>query len=321
MPCRESTEIQPRRGRKPMFVPRRLTNADAVSVSAIRELAKKKSETHLTVRRQFEEHCSLNNELQTEEDKLLTFIGSMRNQGLLWSTITTRVGLLNDSLRRGTDVMICRKDILAICSAEAAKISSRHAEDYALDDLVHICNHIECDFYRDVAFCVLWLGVRVSDLNHQRVENFNIDEDNIRFDVLFSKNRRQQKHAVTILIPRADLPPLPSSLLERLGKTSGPVFEMPVTATGLNSFLLKVVQQTKCSGTPPTSYSLRRNFIHRVIAEMTDEVGEVAWNRVMLRTGHMSANVLKSAYAKKAKDLRATKRSYSGRNKRRMVRR
>lgn len=52
-----------------------------------------------------------------------------------------------------------------------------------------------------------------------------------------------------------------------------------------------------------STYTFRRNYVHRVLEEFTEVDGTVDWEKVTQYTLHFSEKVVKSVYAKTAEEL------------------
>ena len=61
----------------------------------------------------------------------------------------------------------------------------------------------------------------------------------------------------------------------------------------------------------PTTYTCRRNYVHRVVYSCTDEHGATGWGAVKQKTLHFKEQTIKSYYDLSAADQRMVGANYN----------
>lgn len=187
-------------------------------------------------------------------------------------------------------------DVLLDASIAAAKAPGKHAQDATLDDIVSALDKTPAGQARTHAVLMTLVGIRNVDINYiTDVDQVFRVEDALLVEVRIAKNRTDAGERVTLTVHDSwsAWNQLPRKLQEDVLN-----FEPFVVDVG------KVIRLMKRAIAGCTSYTLRRNYIHRVIAFHTDAKGHTDWKAVTAKTLHFEEKHVKAYYAKHASDLK-----------------
>lgn len=244
----------------------------------------------------FEEFQRLNPRLSKEE-ALLLFGVDMVVQGMKASSAGTYARTIMSAFRRRGEPMQgpLVGDFLKIVELIMAGEETEHANDISADLGRSLVESMEGP-RQTAAWLMLVAGIRCADLQHMKPADFRFESDGrLHVYFRFSKNHRSRSERFSIICRPAFFP---QGLTELFGRPrDGPLFPAPVSVHDLNGALRSAAARLGVEG-DVTSYSLRRVFIHAVIAKNV-EGDYVNWMNVVKSTGHHAIEVLRTAYASK----------------------
>ena len=202
--------------------------------------------------------------------------------------------------------------------ALALKQPGGHAPDYPLWYCKKIYEKTEPNM-KAAVFLNLSLGMRASDEDENKL---NLENVHLRFNgagiltsmvvtVTNAKNIHSRADQRTVIIPAELLPGVePPADLVALAGTPGA--GLPCDCDTLNRTLEQGRLAARLGKTrgKPTSYTLRRNFVHRVIARCRLPSGEPDWDRVKLYTLHFREQTIRGHYELTAADLNVLGKDY-----------
>jgi len=179
-----------------------------------------------------------------------------------------------------------------------AKADHKHACDYTLEQLMDALRKFRNPLVMKAAWLILSIGLRHEDLAELCGKNmYWTTIETVMVDVNFAKQRRTRSETTVIHLPTSWLP---AFVLTQESFATGKRLVCPHTTTQLvNEELQRTLPQA-------TTYSLRRNFIHRVLEKTkSQETNVYDFKTACKYTLHFDEKSLKAYYQKKAADYNA----------------
>jgi hypothetical protein len=238
----------------------------------------------------FAEFLRLNAEYEKNLDvALMLFVLDAVIQGLKASSgVTYGRTILAAYSRMGQPInSALTTDLFRILEVILAEEETEHALDITEELAWNIIAQLPADL-QPVAYFMLTIGARCRDLCHLHTRDFLFHSDGrLCVSFVYTKNHRSRKDRYSVVLRPKFFPKYLKELFPP-GRDQ-PLFAKAPDVNVLNRALDKVHPGV-------TSYSLRRNFIHAVIAAKTE--GDVtAWLEVIKITGHHSLEVIRNSYA------------------------
>lgn len=300
------------------FLPHRLSVDERKrSRQYAEELQQRLTEMH-TAEKHYESHCELNDLDPKSIEAFATFAVAMETGAGGRDPIqhSTRHGYLKcvlNSLRSNTDPIVAmRQYVVEDAKEEAAKHGRGHAPDYCLSTLIVIYECVPSST-RAVCWLAIALGLRNIDLQWLRpvaitfghVKNGELQD--LWVDVAFGKVIRGTGDRRTLHLKRSMLPGIlpPPELLQMVaeGRQDFTSWEIADVDT-FNRALKKAMPRTNLLFVrgAPTTYTFRRNFVHRIINCCRNPNGSVRWDEVTEYTLHFKEENVKAHYCLTAED-------------------
>lgn len=237
------------------------------------------------------------NSFTNNDASYLQFVSQMLRSRLKRSTIATYAEEIQDFRLRPEKGMTPRSVMKQLQLLVAAERRT-HAPDRSTATLAHSIISRKIDLLNCGIGLALLCGLRVNDISNLQGRQIKLEGESLKIDVRISKNRRSQ-HQMTTLTILKDSPLWHEELvrymeeyLRHLPKKEAPWKDMH---SAEYSKRLSELVGKKC-----TSYTLRRNYIRRVIASFTFADGRVDWSSVTQMTLHLDEATVKAYYAKHA---------------------
>lgn len=266
----------------------------------------------IKVMQEYLSFCQVNS-LQDDEDSVLALFSSWRCSGRVATTIYTSMRHLRTMLHeyriRGP---ICMEipsveALLRMAAVDAARFRGRHAVDLDIETLEEALVSAPSSRLR-AFFCFLTVtGLRGCDLAEiQGALEISVGSHHLAVDIGVTKNRRNPESKALLRITDACgllwRPRLMALLREDRQFLSGLTSSYKSDVRGLSTFF-QLYGRKDVSFEKATSYTLRRNFCHRVILLCTRSDGTVDWERAIQFTLHKRPATLAAAYAKRAQEI------------------
>ena len=194
---------------------------------------------------------------------------------------------------------ITNRAIRGYLRLQKTKKGSRHAKDADVHVLIASLEACPSCEYRTQLALILLVGLRNADLEGTGARRIreNDTPPKILFDVIVSKQRKRPEEKVLLRIqgPLCKAGLFSQGLLRDMKRWRPQLFR-PVA-------LVLPWMKTQPSLRMFSTYTFRRNYVHRVLEEFTEVDGTVDWEKVTQYTLHFSEKVVKSVYAKTAEEL------------------
>jgi len=282
------------------------------------ELEERLHELH-TAQKHFQTHCELNRLEPTTIHAFVTFAVSLEaevdpevgpiKQGTRYSYLKK----VMHALQSTTDPLVAKRRFVVDDAKELAAQSGRgHAPDYSLS-VLHTLYHVAPSRARGTLWLAIALGLRNVDLQwlHPRALTFgrvvNGELQDLWVDVTFGKVIHSTGDRRTLHLRRSMLPgiPPPPELLQMIADGKDDFTEWEIASVDqMNRYLARMAPRTGLlfNRGNPTTYTLRRNFVHRVIESCRGQNGVVRWKDVTEYTLHFKEENVKAHYALTAED-------------------
>lgn len=279
------------RGSSRKYHPRSITRADATQGRLLQELVDAKSKEKNRILVDFERHCSLN-KVPVREDSVIGCLGSMRAQGLADSTLNTYGVNILEALRRKRDPLRgLRGDVLKVLGERAARKPGKHADDHCFSLLLKSVMYFRPSI-KTAAKLFIVAGLRWKDVQSIEWAGCLRNDCGLFVDIVITKQIRTPGERVTLHIPDEWIP---KGFLDCIPSQG------IVTNKSLSVMRTDMRKAGKQLGVKITSYSYRRNFMHRAIHRFTVK-GKTDWKAVREKTLHFKEATLKAFYAKHVSD-------------------
>jgi integrase len=241
-----------------------------------------------------------------------------------WSTLGNYLRQIIAHTERASSISYQQRQaatkILSYVDRMHAASDTNHATDMTYEELLRLCIAMEDGVVRVGALMMLFTGLRAQDLSQLTRRQVLITDKSFRVEIRLAKKRGIRLHRTELTVPIAWLR---SDCDKEAFKTGMRAIEETLAATSPTALIFpqegstslasaineafKVVQKQKKKGKisaagSVTSYSLRRNFVHRTIERFTDESGVIDWDKVTAMTLHFDEATVKAYYQRHASD-------------------
>lgn len=270
-----------------------------------------KRRTAISKLAEYNKFCQLNNFPNLSQGSLywpsvLRYCSALRASGMDPGSISTVIRLLEGEVKRlRAPEGISGTMVKSIFEKEKAIKGTRRAPDANLDTLINALAQAAPHACRTQLAHMLLFGVRNADLAGSGAMRYGPAES--RCDILISKQRASAEERATLTLcgklniftslpndiqlsmrqwQRTGTRPSLRGLPSRSHKKVGTVLRWMKDQPSLRKF---------------TTYSFRRNYVHRIIDQHTTD-GTVDWDRVTQLTLHFSDRLVRSIYSKMAVD-------------------
>jgi len=256
---------QPRRGtrgRRRLWIPRAITQAD---IERGRAIVKEWGPDHHSRDRvvsDFEIMCKLSGLPTNDPFSALGFLGQLANSGLGPGSVDTYTGYVSKRYRM--------KDVQLAAAARHADHEARHAADIS-DDILwrYVCEASQK--YKAILWILYVAGLRSRAIRFLRRRRIYVPKKwgsaDMEFVVMIDKTRKRRALRAILSLPKAWkwLRPPPCSYSLRLLQEGDPEERLfdGITASDINAELKAISKRFQLPR--PTTYSFRRAFINRII--------------------------------------------------------
>ena len=317
-----------RRGRRPLWIPGVLTIEENGFASELVEEWKKATAQVARDWQGYVEFCRLNQLAVQVERSLLLYLASLRGSKLEASSTASKFRNVVSLWRRFKNLLqdldydealqeVMEQPSAARLVKMQDQLGARHRTRHAVDATVEQLEEIIVSAPRSrprvvIAFLVLTglrlgadcLWLQPEDIFMRQGKDFAVDIDK-------SKNRHKAADRITLNIPfqageQGGLLWRPR-LVDIIVADRSLLSFRATDAKGIGTFFESLTPEPADAGRVRhfTTYTLRRNFFHRVIEFCTDAQGIIDWERAILFTLHKKISTLQAAYAKRARDRNA----------------
>ena len=177
---------------------------------------------------------------------------------------------------------------------QAASGSRSHATDIKINVLEEYLESLPQSPERTLAAFLALTGIRGQDALRLKKEQIAMSNVTFSVDIRVAKNRRRSSHSVTLKLSR------------KLGEILWRPRLLNIVRDGLHDnvfFPTSLIPLRRCLlDGGMTAYSLRRNFIQRVLELCTDHKGIIDYDKAILFTLHNTSTTLRSSYELRAQD-------------------
>ncbi len=287
-------------GRKRLYRVGFITIHERMAYERNKELLIVKYKAQRREHEQYVNFCQINS-LDTEEGNSLLLYGScMESAGKDPGSIVSAFRLIEQERRRLlTPGGISRRAALDLFEKKKAKKGSKHAQDESLTSLLAALASAPSEPQRTQLAMMLLGGVRNADIEGTGGMVFNRNPGATRIDVLVAKNRTSLSERGTLtLIDRMNIfERFPVGLRDALKG-----YRAQQNAGGKHIPVGNVLSWMKHQPSlrAYTTYSFRRNYIHRAIEVNRRPNGSVDWPAVLELTLHFSEKTVKGVYSRMA---------------------
>jgi hypothetical protein len=190
---------------------------------------------------------------------------------------------------------------------EACDSKVLHARDVSVEQAQALLRQARLPELRYAVFWMFTSGMRLADLNRFTAFSFELVGESLRIDVRVAKNVRSPDERYSLNLPLRSHDPL---CLQWLREKRRPTMSCDSMNNALKAIAVELgwemtdAKRARDQGRPdlraPTTYSLRRNFMHHVIDVCTrdSDAGKlVDWMAAIQLTGHQKAATLRASYA------------------------
>ena len=208
-----------------------------------------------------------------------------------------------------SEAEVLRGFMIDDASEAAAKAPRGHAPDYCLSMLTVLYKHL-APGHQVLGWLGLAAGLRNVDFQSLQLHNLALRYakdgtlDELIITVEFGKTIRKTTERRTVCLPRVLLPKQqPPETLKRLSSKEGSSGWRMATVDEFNQEARLAARRadTIYRRGAPTTYSFRRNFVHRVISHCKGPIG-VNWEQVTKYTLHFSDENVRANYELTAAD-------------------
>jgi integrase len=280
-------------GRRPIFIAHRATKQDAVFIEGMRTEVADRRKNQETEWDRFAETCKLNGWNPLAAQSITDYAGLLQATPMMPGSILTNVSyLVSERSARLNPEKRMLEDTVAILKLKAGAQPGKHARDECFENL--------CRVYRLLTpkdrtiFMLLLCGFRFAAIALKTWNHLIIQGDVLHVEINVDKNHRGPADRDISKVPIGMLPQPLAFMNSKRGE--GKLCEPNYYPT----FSAHIKQAAQRVGIPPiTTYTLKRNYIQRVIRECTLE-GDVEpdWKKVRERTKHLQEKTVKAFYQK-----------------------
>jgi hypothetical protein len=287
-------------GRLKLYRPSRITIGERHAYEKAKCDILKKKAAAIQAFEDFISYCRLN-ELSTDDPaSMLQYGCSLQYYKLDPGTIRTRLKyILSEQRRRRLPSGVSQKMVFAHFGVMKVMKGTRRAEDADEETLIRFLNTMSSSPERTQLALMMLTGQRNEDLNGTGVMRI-VSPSHVVFDVLITKTRSMPEERATLQLKNGlcIFPELSASLQADIRSWAALTREARSVKPVGN--VLRVLRQAEPSSRF-TSYTFRRQYIHKVIDHFTDrETGYVDWKKVTSFTLHFDEKIVKSVYARTA---------------------
>jgi len=294
------------RGRPRKYIPHRETVAEEKSRRETNGRIAQRHKAKMAALATYEEHCRLNN-LQLNEGWVHWF-NALKSSLLEPGTVRTMMKNAQDMHKRSQSD---EADAMWLCNDNCATKPGRHAQDVTLSDLMRILAKVPMHHRASVLYHIA-TGSRISDQTRTMRCLVSMKEDG-----KFVVERRREKTMTksgdrcTVVLPKRMLPPGMDELWRthfaqmkkgRYMWSSKSQLEVDVYAATATYNTMIQLAAAVAGVARPTSYTFRRNFMHRMIWNCTDKDGQVDWAQVRKYSKHHLDSTVEAYYRKHVSD-------------------
>jgi integrase len=209
--------------------------------------------------------------------------------------------------------------VMRALDIRTARQAHSHAMDLTEPEIAELLSYVYAvDPARALVLAFMWCtGVRCQDLSEIRGKQVMIDSSFFRVEVRLSKTAHHALDRAEIRVPVSWIPDMPEAisieLLQHVQtgrrlRPDEPVFGTPTTEA-LNHALENAWKksgrrlQFRAAHKCPTSYTMRRSFMHRVALHCTHTNGDIDFELVCKYTLHKCAKTARAYYNQHVSDL------------------
>lgn len=282
-------------GRKKLYTPHLITFAEWLRVNAFAGcLGNKDAKRDLD---DFKSFCQINT-MPTDASSFAAYAALLLEHKMDPGSILSKQKNIQSELRN--DGKITWYQVKKELSLRKARLGRKHAVDATTPDLAQILNNCPSCIPRTRLIIMYLTGARNADLEEQRDGTWYIapldDSVQIKMEVLVAKARRlPEDHTTLTLSGRA----VPWNLLSPSAKNDA--LHWKPSAQKCTTADLLIWMKRNVQGL--TSYSFRRNYVHRMVEMFTGADDIVCWKNVMEKTLHFSERTIKASYMKHTSDM------------------
>jgi len=258
------------------------------------------------------EYCRLNHLDVWSVDSEVSFVAVMELSPLTRTSVKSYSEVIENYKHIFSDLDGYKRSRLRAHVAREVKLNpGGHAPDATLSALEGLFVFV-LPVWQPIFWLSLACGLRHCGLRELWYQNLHYDSAvGLKITVLWDKNIRSVSDSGNVRLPTAWLPRLlpPPSLLQLIA-IGGPV---PVSRFTTADFLRELKRAASQAGwlKKPTTYTCRRNYVHRIVYSCTDENGVTDWEAVKQKTLHFKEQTIKSYYDLSAADQRMVGANYN----------
>lgn len=278
------------RGRKRYYTNSVLTVGDNVAISRFKaSLVPTEARRHFV---DFQDFCNIN-ALSLSADSFASYAAVLLHHDMDPGSVITRQKNVMSEIRRGG--VITWANVKKELGIQKARLGRRHARDAPISTLAAALDVCPSCVFRQHLLVIMLCGARNADLEEQNDDTWKLAVTQgvarISMEVMVAKQRRLPQDHTTLtlsgrLIPWEEL----SEGLRRDALRWRPSVGRASTAK-LLSWMKK---QPSIKGF--TTYTFRRNYVHRMITAFSGEDDLVQWKSVTEKTLHFSEKTVKASY-------------------------
>lgn len=257
----------------------------------------------------FVEFCGLNNFDPIGEFFLAipTYAAQHEEHGTAPTSLLTYLRAIRRAYDELTRPEIAYEAVVRGMARAAALYVPRHARDFDVAVLTRIVTDMYEAGYQHhsfIAFTILSFGLRFSDLKevqHQWVSWGMHDERLAIVEVHLAKNIKSTQGFTQLRVPLEWMPQAPSDFLSAFARWLRAGVGSLAQEITLHDFNAWIKVHSPTGG--GTSYSFRRNFMHRLLARLTNKNGIPNYKECAKYSLHHDEKMLKSAYEKRISEI------------------
>jgi hypothetical protein len=237
-----------------------------------------------------------------------TYTAQHRSHGTSPTSIKTYLKVIRRVFDECTRPSHIFDNLMRSLNRQAAALAPRHAKDFDEKTLMAIVKsmHANGDLVASyVAFFCMTTGFRFADMSHMRFSWIcwqTVQPDMVVLEVHITKTIKNPANFTHLRIPAAWIPEIGAAFLSNFRtwlRTSDP----QETITGeldLVEYNATIKFHSPTGG--GTSYSFRRNFMHRLLSRFTKN-GKPEYKKCLEFSLHADEKMLKSAYERRASEV------------------
>lgn len=246
------------------------------------------------------EFCTLNSLVHTHAATILQYCACQKFNGMdPGSILTMEKYIFSEERRRRAHLGITRGLVVGLFKLAKTKVGTKHAVDADFDLLIAALSAAPACHERTQLCLMLLIGSRNKDISGYGALRFSKNATiwTVLCDVVISKTRNSpdDKCLLTLRGITCTFGKFPANLQLAMMNWKGEYFVK--TATVL-TFMKKANTLAKY-----TTYTFRRNYIHRIITVFSNRDGSADWKSILQFTLHFSEKTVKSVYAKTAAEI------------------